>query len=416
MSFELNNIDTLIKEKITQKLSSYQQHVGSSFDIQEVIPYCLFSNKTFQSKIHKITSEEREAYKTRINALFSAMDPNSEATEENKNSLLAEMFNDPTITVSNFDEKFPKFSLINFEALFANIYRINMEIYNAFIATDDSKKINMDDIFYNLSTINNNSLISNNYVTSNQRNKYFFYPGQLCSTVVVYADNEYVYFPGVLDLHSNIEDIPYGLNEPNGCIKYFKLFLSLLFSNKTYNGLNMASFVLGQMTDEQYYEKFDNSNIAKYTNCVFEDLNDESDSFDVYSNPFDGYDNYQSSDEMVSAADAINECYKFMHFLRYLFLYEFTTCIQTKYSNLIEVNSFSGLMGGIDELTRDLISTFKLVLSLIDDGIYGLTNNSNPVKLIPSYNEYDAICKESVKEVIEDLVTEHFGKTKTGNN
>ena len=37
---------------------------------------------------------------------------------------------------------------------------------------------------------------------------------------------------------------------------------------------------------------------------------------------FDGYDNYQSSDEQISVSDVINECYKFSTFLTNLYYNE----------------------------------------------------------------------------------------------
>lgn len=78
MSFELNNIEELVKQKITQKLFSFESKLVGDLNIFKFIPYCLISNKKFQSKIHKITSEEREAYKTRFLALFENAEPSDE--------------------------------------------------------------------------------------------------------------------------------------------------------------------------------------------------------------------------------------------------------------------------------------------------------------------------------------------------
>ena len=109
MSFELNNIDKLVKQKITHKLFSFESKlVGDNLNIFKFIPYCLISNKKFQSKIHKITSEEREAYKTRFFALFE----NAEPSDEEINEQLKSLFDDRSITTSDFDEIFPKFSLV----------------------------------------------------------------------------------------------------------------------------------------------------------------------------------------------------------------------------------------------------------------------------------------------------------------
>ena len=41
-----------------------------------------------------------------------------------------------------------------------------------------------------------------------------------------------------------------------------------------------------------------------------------------------------------------------------------------------------------------------------------LLNGDNREIVIPSYNQFDIICKESVKEVIKDLIAEYLVKTK----
>lgn len=410
MAFVLNNIDALVKEKITQKLSGFNELVGNNFDIQEVIPYCLFSNKTFQSKIHKITSEEREAYKTRILTLVNSAG-SSEPDEQQINSALAYLFDDESVTASNLDEKFPKFSLGNFEALLANIFRINVEIFNVFETADDSEKIDLDDIFYNLPTVNNSLLIPANHVTSEQRDKYYTYPSPYCGTLSVNHDGEQLTYNGTnINLTWNGNSV--GISTDGNAVKWFKLYLSLLFTTRQYNSLDTTKFLYGEMTHDDYYTNLNNANLQKYLNCVFENLKNETNSFDI-NKVFDGYNNYQSSDEQISVVDAINECGKFVNLLTNLYLNEVSINIQKKYPNLMSNTKLLGHVEGFDTVCQELRNTFKLIIALMSDGIYdGQFEGNSRVNIIPSYNRFNSICKDSIEEVIEDLITEYFGKTK----
>ena len=340
MSFKLNNIDELVKTKITQKLFSFESKlVGDNLNIFKFIPYCLISNKKFQSKIHKITSEEREAYKTRFFALFE----NAEPSDEEINEKLKSLFDDRSTTTSDFDEIFPKFSLVNFDALLANILRINAEIYNVFEAADDSKKVDLDDFFYNLPTVDNSLLIPANYVTSEQRYKYYHYPKPYRGTLSIF-DNEHeaywVYLNCIYRSLTEVENTNSNsdviiVQNSKGITKCLKLLLSLLFTTHKYNSLDTASFLYAcyidglsiydnivnddGVNDDKVYINLSDLNFTKYSNCVFKNLNNESNNFDIDKH-FDGYDNYQSSDEQISVSDVINECCKFSIFLIGLYI------------------------------------------------------------------------------------------------
>lgn len=428
MSFELNNIDELVKQKITQKLFSFESKLaGDNLNIFKFIPYCLISNKKFQSKIHKITSEEREAYKTRFFALFE----NAEPSDEEINEQLKSLFDDRTITTSDFDEIFPKFSLVNFDALLANILRINMEIYNVFEAADDSKKVDLDDFFYNLPTVDNSLLIPANYVTSEQIYKYYHYPKPYRGTLSMHHE-EYgteIYlnriYRSLNEVENNNSDSDVIIvKNSKGITKCLKLLLSLLFTTHKYNSLDTASFLYAShgdedgviddgVNDDKVYINLRDLNFTKYSNCVFEDLNNESNNFDLDKH-FDGYDNYQSSDEQISVSDVINECCKFSTFLIGLYykLIE-KKLLEDKYSNLINVDIFINHFGGFTELCQDLRSTFRIIRQVMSksNGV-SLLNGDNREIVIPSYNQFDIICKESVKEVIKDLIAEYLVKTK----
>lgn len=423
MSFELNNIDELVKQKITQKLFSFESKlVGDNLNIFKFIPYCLISNKKFQSKIHKITSEEREAYKTRFFALFR----NAEPSDEEINLRLQDLFDDQSITTSDFDEIFPKFSLVNFDALLANILRINAEIYNVFEAADDSKKIDLDDFFYNLPTVDNSLLIPANYVTSEQRYKYYHYPKPYRGTLSMYHE-EYGteiyyriisrYLNEVENNNSNSDVII--VENSKGITTCLKLLLSLLFTTHKYNSLDTASFLYAcygdddGVNDDKVYINLSDLNFTKYSNCVFKNLNNESNNFDIDKH-FDGYDNYQSSDEQISVSDVINECCKFSTFLIGLYKTELgKKTIEDKYSNLLNVGIFIDHFAGFIELCQDLRSTFRIIRQVMSksNGV-SLLNGDNREIVIPSYNQFDIICKESVKEVIKDLIAEYLIKTK----
>ena len=331
MSFELNNIDELVKQKITQKLFSFESKlVGDNLNIFKFIPYCLISNKKFQSKIHKITSEEREAYKTRFFALFE----NAEPSDEEINEQLKSLFDDRSITTSDFDEIFPKFSLVNFDALLANILRINVEIYNVFEAADDSKKVDLDDFFYNLPTVDNSLLIPANYVTSEQRYKYYHYPKPYRGTLSLHHEESETWWTYLNNIYRTLNEVENNnsnsdviiVENSKGITKCLKLLLSLLFTTRKYNSLDTASFVAasgddGSINDDKVYINLSDLNFTKYSNCVFENLNNQSNNFDIDKH-FDGYDNYQSSDEQISVSDVINECYKFSTFLTNLYYNE----------------------------------------------------------------------------------------------
>ena len=422
MSFELNNIDELVKQKITQKLFSFESKLaGDNLNIFKFIPYCLISNKKFQSKIHKITSEEREAYKTRFFALFGTAEP----SHEEINVKLKDLFDDRSITTSDFDEIFPKFSLVNFDALLANILRINAEIYNVFEAADNSKKVDLDDFFYNLPTVDNSLLIPANYVTSEQRYKYYHYPKPYRGTLSInheesdmwwtYSNNIYNYLNEVDENNSNSDVII--MENSSSIITCLRLLLSLLFTTRKYNSLDTASFVAasgddGTINDDKVYINLSDLNFAKYSNCVFENLNNESNNFDIDKH-FDGYDNYQSSDEQVSISDVINDCCKFSTFLIGLYNTELEKTVTDKYSNLLNVYIFTNHFGGFMELCQDLRSTFRIIRTVMSksNGV-SLLNGVNREVVIPSYNQFDIICKESVKEVIKDLIAEYLVKTK----
>ena len=426
MSFKLNNIDELVKQKITQKLFSFESKlVGDNLNIFKFIPYCLISNKKFQSKIHKITSEEREAYKTRFFALFE----NAEPSDEEINQKLKDLFDDRSITTSDFDEIFPKFSLVNFDALLANILRINAEIYNVFEATDDSKKVDLDDFFYNLPTVDNSLLIPANYVTSEQRYKYFHYPKSYRGTLSifdneheafcwVYSDRIYRTLNEVENNNSNSDVII--IKNDKGITKCLKLLLSLLFTTHKYNGLDTASFVYASGDDvndsvnnDKVYINLNDLNFTKYSNCVFEDLNNESNNFDLDKH-FDGYDNYQSSDNLFLVSDVINDCCNFLNFLTNLYYNELEKLLgEDKYSNLINDYIFINHFGGFIELCKDLRSTFRIIRKVMSksNGVCLLNGDKYEV-VIPSYNQFNIICKESVKEVIKDLIAEYLVKTK----
>lgn len=428
MSFKLNNIDELVKQKITHKLFSFESKlVGDNLNIFKFIPYCLISNKKFQSKIHKITSEEREAYKTRFFALFE----NAEPSDEEINEQLKSLFDDRSITTSDFDEIFPKFSLVNFDALLANILRINAEIYNVFEAADDSKKIYLDDFFYNLPTVDNSLLIPANYVTSEQRYKYYHYPKPYRGTLSmhheeygteIYLNRIYRSLNEVENNNSNSDVII--VENSKGITTCLKLLLSLLFTTHKYNSLDTASFLYAYygdddgvnddgVNDDKVYINLSDLNFTKYSNCVFKNLNNESNNFDIDKH-FDGYDNYQSSDEQFSVSDAINECCKFSNFLTNLYYNELEKKLaEDKYSNLINVDILINHFTGFIELCKDLRSTFRIIRKVMSksNGV-SLLNGNNREIVIPSYNQFDIICKESVKEVIKDLIAEYLVKTK----
>lgn len=426
MSFELNNIDELVKQKITQKLFSFESKLaGDNLNIFKFIPYCLISNKKFQSKIHKITSEEREAYKTRFFALFE----NAEPSDEEINEKLKDLFDDRSITTSDFDEIFPKFSLVNFDALLANILRINAEIYNVFEAADDSKKVDLDDFFYNLPTVVNSLLIPANYVTSEQRYKYYTYPKPYRGTLSLHHEESETWWTYSNCIFRTLNDMEINNNgttdnvvineNSSSIITCLKLLLSLLFTTKKYNSLDTASFVYASgddvndsVNDDKVYINLNDLNFTKYSNCVFEDLNNESYNFDINKN-FDGYDNYQSSDEQISVSDAINECCKFSMFLIGLYYNELEKKVTDKYPNLIDIYIFTNHFGGFIELCQDLRSTFRIIRQVMSksNGVC-LLNGDNREVVIPSYNQFNIICKESVKEVIKDLIAEYLVKTK----
>lgn len=423
MSFELNNIDELVKQKITQKLFSFESKLaGDNLNIFKFIPYCLISNKKFQSKIHKITSEEREAYKTRFFALFQ----NAEPSDEEINEKLKDLFDDRLITTSDFDEIFPKFSLVNFDALLANILRINAEIYNVFEAADDSKKVDLDDFFYNLPTVDNSLLIPANYVTSEQRYKYYHYPKPYRGTLSLHHEESETWWSYSNRIYRFLNEVENSNSNSNVIIEEnsssivtcLKLLLSLLFTTRKYNSLDTASFVYasgddGSIHDDKVYINLNDLNFTKYSNCVFEDLNNESNNFDI-DKYFDGYDNYQSSDEQFSVSDAINECCKFSNFLTNLYCDEGEKKLaEDKYSNLINVGILINHFAGFIELCKDLRSTFRIIRQVMSksNGV-SLLNGDNREIVIPSYNQFDIICKESVKEVIKDLIAEYLVKTK----
>ena len=423
MSFELNNIDELVKQKITQKLFSFESKLaGDNLNIFKFIPYCLISNKKFQSKIHKITSEEREAYKTRFFALFE----NAELSDEEINEKLKDLFGDRSITTSDFDEIFPKFSLVNFDALLANILRINVEIYNVFEAADDSKKVDLDDFFYNLPTVDNSLLIPANYVTSEQRYKYYHYPKPYRGTLSIFDNEHEAYWLYLNNIYRTLNEVDENNSNSNVIIEEnsssivtcLKLLLSLLFTTRKYNSLDTASFVAargddGSINDDKVYINLSDLNFTKYSNCVFEDLNNESNNFDI-DKYFDGYDNYQSSDEQFSVSDAINECCKFSNFLTNLYYSELEKKLaEDKYSNLINVGILINHFAGFIELCKDLRSTFRIIRKIMSksNGV-SLLNGDNREIVIPSYNQFDIICKESVKEVIKDLIAQYLVKTK----
>lgn len=422
MSFELNNIDELVKQKITQKLFSFESKLaGDNLNIFKFIPYCLISNKKFQSKIHKITSEEREAYKTRFFASFE----NAEPSDEEINEQLKSLFDDRSITTSDFDEIFPKFSLVNFDALLANILRINVEIYNVFEAADDSKKVDLDDFFYNLPTVDNSLLIPANYVTSEQRYKYYHYPKPYRGTLSLYHEESETLWTYLNNIYLTLNKVDENNSNSNVIIEEnsssivtcLKLLLSLLFTTRKYNSLDTASFAYasgddGSIHDDKVYINLNDLNFTKYSNCVFEDLNNESNNFDI-DKYFDGYDNYQSSDEQFSVSDAINECCKFSNFLTYLYCIEVEKKVVDKYSNLLNVGILINHFTGFIELCKDLRSTFRIIRQVMSksNGV-SLLNGDNREIVIPSYNQFDIICKESVKEVIKDLIAQYLVKTK----
>lgn len=423
MSFELNNIDELVKQKITQKLFSFEsKFAGDNLNIFKFIPYCLISNKKFQSKIHKITSEEREAYKTRFFALFGK---NTETSNEEINSKLQDLFDDRSITTSDFDEIFPKFSLVNFDALLANILRINAEIYNVFEAADDSKKVDLDDFFYNLSTVDNSLLIPADYVISEQIYKYYHYPKPCRGTLSLHHEESETWWTYLNNIYRTLNEVDENNSNSNVIIEEnsssivtcLKLLLSLLFTTRKYNSLDTASFVYASGDDGSIHDKvyinLNDLNFTKYSNCVFEDLNNESNNFDI-DKYFDGYDNYQSSDEQFSVSDAINECCKFSTFLIGLYYSEVEKKLaEDKYSNLINDDIFINHFAGFIELCKDLRSTFRIIRQVMSksNGV-SLLNGDNREIVIPSYNQFDIICKESVKEVIKDLIAEYLVKTK----
>lgn len=415
MSFELNNIDELVKQKITQKLFSFESKLAGDnvLYIFKFIPYCLISNKKFQSKIHKITSEEREAYKTRFFALFENVEP----SDEEINVQLKSLFDDRSITTSDFDEIFPKFSLVNFDALLANILRINVEIYNVFEAADDSKKVDLDDFFYNLPTVVNSLLIPANYVTSEQRYKYYHYPKPYCGTLSLHHEESETRWYYLNNIYRTLNEVDENNSNSNviieenssSIVKCLKLLLSLLFTTRKYNSLDTASFVYA--SDDKVYINLSDLNLTKYSNCVFKNLNNESNNFDIDKH-FDGYDNYQSSDEQFSVSDAINECCKFSNFLTNLYYSELEKKIEEdKYSNLINDYKFLNHFAGFIELCKDLRSTFRIIRQVMSksNGV-SLLNGVNREIVIPSYNQFDIICKESVKEVIKDLIAEYLVK------
>lgn len=431
MSFKLNNIDELVKQKITQKLFSFESKlVGDNLNIFKFIPYCLISNKKFQSKIHKITSEEREAYKTRFFALFE----NAEPSDEEINVKLKDLFDDRSITTSDFDEIFPKFSLVNFDALLANILRINAEIYNVFEAADDSKKVDLDDFFYNLPTVDNSLLIPANYVTSEQRYKYYHYPKPYRGTLSIFGNEHEAHWGVYLNrIYRSLNEVENNnsnsdviiVENSKGITKCLKLLLSLLFTTHKYNSLDTASFLYAcygdadlsiyddGVNDDKVYINLSDLNFTKYSNCVFKNLNNESNNFDIDKH-FDGYDNYQSSDEQISVSDVINECCKFSTFLIGLYYSEIEKKIaEDKYSNLINDDKFLDHFGGFIELCKDLRSTFRIIRKVMSksNGV-SILNGDNREIVIPSYNQFDIICKESVKEVIKDLIAEYLVKTK----
>ena len=429
MSFELNNIDELVKQKITQKLFSFESKLaGDNLNIFKFIPYCLISNKKFQSKIHKITSEEREAYKTCFFALFE----NAELSDEEINAKLQGLFDDQSITTSDFDKIFPKFSLVNFDALLANILRINVEIYNVFEAADDSKKVDLDDFFYNLPTVDNSLLIPANYVTSEQRYKYYHYPKPYRGTLSLYHEESETWWIYLNNIYRTLNEVENNnsnsdviiVKNSKGITKCLKLLFSLLFTTHKYNSLDTASFLYAShgdddgfnddgVNDDKVYINLNDLNFTKYSNCVFEDLNNESNNFDI-DKYFDGYDNYQSSDEQFSVSDAINECCKFSNFLTNLYCSELEKKIaEDKYSNLINVGILINHFAGFIELCKDLRSTFRIIRKIMSksNGV-SLLNGDNREIVIPSYNQFDIICKESVKEVIKDLIAQYLVKTK----
>ena len=86
---------------------------------------------------------------------------------------------------------------------------------------------------------------------------------------------------------------------------------------------------------------------------------------------------------------------------------------EDKYSNLINVDIFINHFGGFIELCKDLRSTFRIIRQVMSksNGV-SLLNGDNREIVIPSYNQFDIICKESVKEVIKDLIAEYLVKTK----
>ena len=148
--------------------------------------------------------------------------------------------------------------------------------------------------------------------------------------------------------------------------------MSLLFTTHKYNSLDTASFLYASwgdndgvnddgVNDDKVYINLSDLNFTKYSNCVFKNLNNESNNFDIDKH-FDGYDNYQSSDEQISVSDVINECCKFSTFLicLYIELIE-KKLLEDKYSNLINVDIFINHFSGFIELCQDLRSTFRII-------------------------------------------------------
>ena len=151
-----------------------------------------------------------------------------------------------------------KFSLVNFDALLANILRINAEIYNVFEAADDSKKVDLDDFFYNLPTVVNSLLIPANYVTSEQRYKYYHYPKPYRGTLSMF-DNEHeacwVYLNRIYRTLNEVENNNSNsdviiVQNSKGITKCLKLLLSLLFTTHKYNSLDTVSFLYACYGDD----------------------------------------------------------------------------------------------------------------------------------------------------------------------
>lgn len=105
---------------------------------------------------------------------------------------------------------------------------------------------------------------------------------------------------------------------------------------------------------------------------------------------------------------------KFSNFLTNLYYNELEKKVtEDKYSILLNVGILINHFAGFIELCKDLRSTFRIIRQVMSksNGV-SLLNGDNREIVIPSYNQFDIICKESVKEVIKDLIAEYLVKTK----